>query len=229
MKRTISTLLLATLLLLGTSACSLVNRSRPAAVTASLALAVPPANAAQPTRDNNCVHPSSGVSLNELFGVPERFVGPICEGLTAGEHWRPLLNYFGTDASDAVYPPGYVPLHANPVDDVLEKTTVKVVIDRGTRQQKTYTFSPTDEDAFRTDVRIHDLNPSFPDLPSFFIIPCMAPLSPDHHTYEFIWVLSAPHCDGISADFDVSCLPAGEFSLSVRPADVSIPKPVAAS
>ena len=95
---------------------------------------------------------------------------------------------------DAVYPQGYVPLHANPVDDVLAKTTIKVVIDGGTRRQKTYTFSPTDEDAFRTDVRIHDVNPAFPDIPSFFIIPRMAPLSPGHHTYEFIWVLSAPHC-----------------------------------
>ncbi len=199
------------------------------AVTASLALAVFPASAAQPTRDNNCVHPSSGVSLNELFGVPEQFVNRICEGLTAGEHWRPTLSYFGADASDAVYPQGYVPLHANPVDDILAKVTVKVVIDGGTSQQKTYTFSPTDEDAFRTDVRIHDLNPAFPDIPSFFIIPRMAPLSLGHHTYEFIWVQSAPHCDGLSADEAVSCLPAGEFSVSVAPADVSIPEPVGAS
>jgi hypothetical protein len=191
-------------------------------------VAMPPASAG-PTRDNNCVHPSSGVSLNELFGVPEQFVSLICEGLTAGEHWRPVVSYFGADASDAVYPQGYVPLHANPVDDFLAKITLKVVIDGGTSQQKTYTFSPTDEDAFRTDVRIHDLNPAFPDIPSFFIIPRMAPLSPGHHTYEFIWVLSAPHCDGLSTDEDVSCLPAGEFSFGVRPADVSIPEPVAAS
>ena len=195
------------------------------AITASLALAGAPASAAPPTRDNNCVHPSSGVSLNELFGVPEQFISPICTGLTAGEHWRPVQSYFGADGSDAVYPQGYVPLHANPVDDFLAKVTVKVVIDGGTRQQKTYTFSPTDGDAFRTDVRIHDLNPAFPDIPSFFIIPRMAPLSPGHHTYELIWVLSAPHCDGLSTDFDVSCLPAGEFSMGVRPADVSIPEP----
>jgi hypothetical protein len=199
------------------------------AITAALALAVPPASAAPPTRDNNCVHPSSGISLNELFGVPEQFVGPICGGPTAGEHWRPVLSYFGADASDAVYPPGYVPLYPNPVDDILAKLTIKVVIDGGTSQQKTYTFSPTDEDAFRTDVRIHDLNPAFPDIPSFFIIPRMAPLSPGHHTHELIWVLSAPHCDGLSADEDVSCLPAGEFSAFVRPADGSIPEPVAAS
>ncbi|MFI5627113.1 hypothetical protein ACIA03_26890 [Nocardioides sp. NPDC051685] len=155
-------------------------------------------------------------------------MNPVCEGLTAGEHWRPTNSYFGAEAADAVYPPGYVPLHAYPVDDVLAKLTVKVVIDGGTSQQQTYTFSPADKDAFRTDVRIHDLNPSFPDIPSFFVIPRMAPLSVGHHTHELIWVLTAQHCDGISTDPDVSCLPAGEFSAFVRPADVSIPEPVPA-
>ena len=210
-------------------ASSLLRRAVAAgAVTASLALAVPSASAAQPTRDNNCVLPS-GVSLNEAFGVPEQFVNPICEGLTAGEHWRPTMFYSGADGSDAVYPPGYVPLHANPVDDFLAKAIVKVVVDGGSRRQQTYTFSPPDEDTFRTDVRVHELNPAFPDIPTVFIMPRMAPLSAGHHTYEFIWVLSAPHCDGLSTDPDVSCLPAGEFSAGVRPVDVSIPEPGAAS
>jgi hypothetical protein len=199
------------------------------AVTAALAVAGPPASAALPTRDNNCVHPSSGISLNELFSVPEQFVGPICTGLTAGEHWRAIMSYFGAEASDAIYPQGYVPLYANPVDDILAKVTVKVVIDGGTSQHKTYTFTPPDEDTFRTDVRIHDLNPAFPDLPSFFIMPRMAPLSAGHHTYQFIWVQSAAHCDGVSTDPEVSCLPAGEFPGPLRSADVSIPEPVAAS
>jgi hypothetical protein len=185
-------------------------------------LFVAAASAERPTRDSNCVHPSSGVSFNELFGVPEQFVNPICPGLTAGEHWRPTISYFGADASTAVYPPGYVPLYANPVDDILAKVTLVVVIDGGTSQQKTYTFFPTDADAFRTDVRIHDLNPAFPDIPSFFIIPRMAPLSPGHHTHQLIWVQSAPHCDGLSADED-SCLPAGAFPVNVRAADVAIP------
>jgi hypothetical protein len=180
------------------------------------------ASGERPTRDNNCVHPS-GVSLNELFDVPEQFVGPICPGLTAGEHWRAITNYFGAETADAVYPPGYVPLHANPIDDFLVKITIKVVIDGGTREEKAYTFGPSDE-AFRLDVRIHDLNPAFPDIPSFFIIPRMAPLSPGHHTHELIWILSAQHCDGVTTDEAESCLPAGEFSAFVRSTDVAIPK-----
>ena len=198
-----------------------------AAVTASLALAVPPASAGQASRDNNCVHPISGVNLNELFGVPEQLVY-ACGGPTAGEAWRPFIGYFGAEASDAVYPPGYVPLHASPVDDVLAKTLIRVVVDGGTRQEKTYTFSPSDEDAFHTDLTIHDINPAFPDLPGFIVIPRMAPLSPGHHTSQIIWVLSAAHCDGTSADFDASCLPAGENAGALRPFDVSLPQPVAA-
>jgi hypothetical protein len=190
-------------------------------------VAGPPASATLPTRDNNCVHPS-GVSLNELFGVPEQFVAPICEGFTAGEHWRPIMNYFGAEASDAIYPPEYAPLYASPVDDILAKVTVKVVIDAGTTHRKTYVFTPADDDAFRTDVRVHELNPAFPDLPSFFIMPRMAPLSTGHHTYQFIWVQSAAHCDGISAEWEESCLPAGEFPGAVRAADVSVPEPDAA-
>lgn len=196
-------------------------------VTALLTVAVPTASASPPTRDNNCVHPTSGVNLNELFGVPEQFVNPICpEGPTAGERWRPIVSYFGADASDAVYPQWYVPRKANPVDDLLAKLMIKVVIDGGTRRQKTYTFLPTDADTFRTDHRIHDVNPAFPDIPSLFVMPRMAPLSVGHHTYEFVWVLSAPHCDGTSVDDD-SCFPVGDFFAGVRPVDISLPEPAA--
>ena len=183
-------------------------------------------DAALPARDNNCPHPVSGVNLNELFGVPEQLVA-ACGGPTVGEHWRPFVGYFGAEASDAVYPPGYVPLHASPVDDVLAKLSIKVVTDGGTRQEKTYTFAPSDEDAFRTDVTLHDINPANPDLPGFIVIPRMAPLSPGHHTAEMFWVQSAQHCDGLSTEEAESCLPAGEHALGVRSFDVSIPEPVA--
>ena len=100
---------------------------------------------------------------------------------------------------------------------------IKVVIDGGTREEKAYTFGPSDE-AFRLDVTFHDLNPAFPDIPSFFIIPRMAPLSPGHHTHERNSILSAQHCDGVTTDEAESCLPAGEFSAFVRSTDVAIPK-----
>ena len=197
-----------------------------AAVVALGALSIGPAIAARadpPGRHaNNCVHPSSGISLNELFHATEQFVGPICTGLTAGEHWRAIVGDYEAETANAVYPPGYVPLYANPVDDVLAKTTIKVVVDGGTRQEKVYTFGPSDTDAFRLDVRIHDLNPAFPDLPGFFVIPRMPPLSPGHHTHELIWIVSSMHCDGTSTDEATSCL-AGENPVFVRATDVAIP------
>jgi hypothetical protein len=193
------------------------------AVTALLALAVPPVSAAPPTRENNCAHPVTGVNLNELFGVPEQLVY-ACGGPTVGEYWRPFVGYIGAEASDAVYPPGYVPLHASPVDDVLAKTSsIQVVTDGGTRLEQTYSFSPTDEDAFHYDLTIHEINPAFPDLPGFIVIPRMAPLSRGHHTVQLFWVLTAQHCDGISTEEAESCLPAGANPLALVPFDVSIP------
>jgi hypothetical protein len=197
-------------------------------VTVLLISALPPASGALPDRENNCLHPVSGFNLNELFGVPEQLVA-ACGGPVVGEHWRPFLGYFGAEASDAVYPPGYVPLYPNPVDDILAKVTLKVVTDGGTRQEKTFTFSPADHDAFRTDLTIHDINPANPDLPGFIMIPRMPPLSPGHHTYELIWVQVAPHCDGTSTDLEASCLPAGEYPQGLRSFDVSLPGPAAAS
>ena len=110
-------------------------------------------------------------------------------------------------------------------DDVLAKTSIKMVTDGGTRQERTYTFSPSDEDAFHTDVTIHDINPANPDLPGFIIIPRMAPLSRGHHTAQLFWVLTAEHCDGLSADEAESCLPTGEHPLALRQFDVTTPKP----
>ena len=152
-------------------------------------------SADKPNRENNCPHPVTGVNLNELFGVPEQLVA-ACGGPTVGEHWRPYVGYFGAEASDAVYP-RIVPLYASPLRHPRQDLD-KVVVDGGARAAKPYTFTPTDEDAFRTDLTIHDINPTFPDLPGFIIIPRMAPLSSGHHTYELFWVLTAPHCDGPS-------------------------------
>jgi hypothetical protein len=208
---------------------TLLRRSATSAglLTALLIVVASPASGALPERENNCLHPVTGVNLNELFGVPEQLVA-ACGGPVVGEHWRPFLGYFGADPADAVYPPGYVPLYPSPVDDALAKVSIKVVTDGGTRQERTFTFSAADHDAFRTDVTLHDINPANPDLPGFIMIPRMAPLGPGHHTYEISWVQSAAHCDGTSTDEQSSCLTAGEYPQGVRSFDVSLPEPSAA-
>jgi hypothetical protein len=196
------------------------------AVAALMTLPMNPASAGRidpPGRQaNDCVHPS-GVSFNELFAVPEQFWNFICTDLSAGEHWRPTAAWTFAEGADAIYPPGYAPLYANPLDDWLAKVvTIKMVIDGGTNREKTYFYSPAE--AVRTDVRIAQLNPSFPDLPTAFLIPRMAPLSPGHHTHEMIVVLSAQQCDGLTTDEAAICAPAGEFSLFQRATDVATPE-----
>jgi hypothetical protein len=192
------------------------------ATLALAALAAPAAAGQRPTRDNNCIHPS-GVNINEVLGVPEQLAHPVCPGLTAGEHWRAVAIYTGAEAVDAIYPPGYTPLHAEPVDDFLSKLTIKVVVDGGTPWEMTYTFSAAE--AARTDVRLHQINPALPDLPTAFVIPRMKPLSVGHHTHEMFLVMSALHCDGLSTVEAESCFPgAGEFSaFGVRDTDVAVP------
>lgn len=207
------------------TAASILLRAAGAAGAAALALvlAAHPASAAGSDRANSCRHPVSGVNLNQLFGVPEQLVA-ACGGPTAGERWRPFLGYFGAEASDAVYPIGYVPSYPSPVDDALSKASVRVVTDGGTRQEKTYTFAPSAGDAFRADVTLHDINPANAHLPGFIVIPRMAPLSPGTHTYQVIWVQSARHCDGLSTVEDESCLPAGEYPQGLRSFQVFVPE-----
>ena len=194
-------------------------------VAGSLMFALPVAGGEAPTRVNNCIHPTSGVSFNELFDVPEQIINPVCSGLTAGEHWRPTSVYTGAAAADAVYPPGYTPRYAAPVDDLLSKLTIKIVVDGGTRTEKTSTFSAAE--AMRTDVRLVELNPAAPDLETAFAMPRMSPLSAGHHTYDILWIVSAPHCDGLSTNEAESCWPASGVisAYGVRSLDVAIPEP----
>ncbi len=90
-----------------------------------------------------------GVDLNVLFGVPEQFVHGACTTITAGSTWRPLRIWYMNTAFDAV-PPGFVPAGETPLEDFLVKvTSVKVVIDGGTKRQRTVVFSPSE--ALRVD------------------------------------------------------------------------------
>ena len=205
-------------------------RSRPRRVLSTLlliaalsAVVVSPVSAGRvdpPGRQaNDCVHPS-GVSFNQLFGVPEQWWNAVCPAnLSVGEHWRPLVAWTFSEEADAIYPADYTPLHANPLDDWLAKVTaIKMVIDGGTKQEKTYTF-PT-AGAVRTDHRLSEVNPSFPNWPTAWLMPRMAPLSKGQHTQQMFVVLSARQCDGLSLD---GCASAGDEPVNFRATDVGTP------
>jgi hypothetical protein len=186
-----------------------------AAVAASLALGAGGASASRvdpPGHQgaNQCIF-FSGVDLNELFGVPEQFTHFFCRELSAGEHWRPFAPWIADDGVDSVYPAGYVPSRALPIEDFVAKLTVRVVTDGGTHQQKTYVFSPVE--AVRTDITLDQLDPDAPHWAMAVTMPRMKPLSVGAHTYEVTWVLSAQHCDGLGGVVEDNCLPAGEIPI----------------
>lgn len=169
---------------------------------------------------NHCVTPS-GVDLNLLFGVPEQFVTPFCREVTAGEHWRQVAAWV-VNTNNETFPDGYVPTGTTPLEDFAAKlVAVRVVVDGGTRQERTFVFSP--DHVLRADVTLDQLEPGFPPLAVAATIPRVGPLSIGEHTRELIWVLSATHCDGFGTDMEENCLPAGDVSFGTREFTVTTP------
>jgi uncharacterized delta-60 repeat protein len=168
------------------------------------------------------VHPcvnGSFVDLNAVFGVPEQFV--CGQTINAGELWRPLAFWF---VGPAYYtaPPGYVPAAETPIEDLVSKLdAVKVVVDPGTKQERTTTFSPAQ--ALRTDVTLDQFDPEAPPFPMAVTLPRMQPLKVGAHTVEVVWVLHAMHCDGLGTSVADNCLPAGNVSFGRRSVTVAAP------
>lgn len=167
-------------------------------VNAGATLAVPP-------QDHNCLSPS-GLNLNELFGISERIIGPpACRETFAGERWVRSQATWATAASaaEAVYPEGYTPAQPNSIDDFNAKFAgARFVHDRGTAQERSFTFGP---EILRTGFVENGLPFSGFSSPAFHA------LSVGEHTTTVFVTMSAEHCDGLVANPDENCLPAGEF------------------
>jgi len=162
-------------------------------------------------RLNQCLNASS-IDLNAVFGVTEQIA--CGQTITAGGRWRPAAFWYVNTAYDAV-PPGYVPAASTPLADFVTKLkAVKVIADAGTKQERTFVFSPAE--ALRTDVTLNQVDPEAPGRPMAVTIPSVKSLSVGQHTIEVRWVLSAMHCDGFTDIEGYSCLPAGEVSLGTR-------------
>jgi hypothetical protein len=172
---------------------------------------------------NHCVN-SSGVDLNDLYGVSEQIREFNCRVVSAGEHWIRPIWWITNTAADSVYPAGYVPARAAPLDDFVSKlTAVEFVIDGGTHQERTYTFGASG--IVRTDVHAEQVDPGAwgAPYPMASILARLRPLSVGQHFVEAFVVLSAKHCDGFTTDPDLSCLPAGETLFVGHP--VAFTKP----
>lgn len=172
---------------------------------------------------NHCVN-NFGVDYNDLYGVSDQFRTFECRVISAGERWVPLLTWITND-TDLVYPPGYVPSLPAPIDDFLAKlVAVKIVVDRGTPQEKTRLFESSG--IVRTDINVEDVEPGAwgSPFPMASLLPTMRPSAVGDHTFEPILVLSAEHCDGFGTDPELQCLPAGEVSFGVRSLSITPPE-----
>ena len=137
--------------------------------------------------ENHCHTPFGGlrggelVDLNEAFARSEAFVHPRYRPeVDAGESWivgRGCVAYWHTNTEHADYPPGYVPVGATPMEDFLSKLTVKVVVDAGTRQERTHLYRYADDPSIAV-VMPTGPNPfGIPEhLPLASLIPRNAPL-----------------------------------------------------
>lgn len=173
---------------------------------------------------NHCVS-SFGVDLNDLYGVSDQIRMFDCRVISAGEHWIRPLWWITQAAADSVYPPGYVPAHAAPLDDFLSKlTAVGFVIDGGTSRERAYVFDPSG--IVRTDIDAEELEPGAwgAPFPMASILARLRPLSVGDHFVEVFVVLSAEHCDGFTTDPDSSCVPAGETLFFGHPVSFTQPE-----
>jgi hypothetical protein len=173
---------------------------------------------------NHCVNVFD-VDLNDLYGVAEQIRVFECRVISAGEHWiRPIWWITNTEAG-SVYPVGYVPALAEPIDDFVAKLTgVRFVIDGGTLRERSYTFDASG--IVRTDIDAEEVEPGAwgAPYPMASIMARLGPLSVGPHFVEAFIVLGAEHCDGFTTNPDFSCLPAGETQFIGHPVEFSMPE-----
>ncbi len=93
---------------------------------------------------------------------------------------------------------------------------VKYVVDPGTRQERTHTFSGAQ--VLRTDLTLGDIQdgpyPFPPESPLALTLAKARPLPPGDHFVQTYLVLSAEHCDGLGDVREENCLPAGEVAYT---------------
>jgi hypothetical protein len=170
---------------------------------------------------HHCVN-EFGVDYNNLYRVRTQFRTFECRVIHAREPWIPLLVWITHDFSEDIYPPGYIPWRPAPMADFLAKLKrIKVVVDGGTEDERTYFFKP--RRVVRTDINAEQVNPGLwgAPYPMASMLPRMPGMRVGQYTFEPILVLRAEHCDGFGPDPELQCLPAGEVSFGVRPLDIT--------
>ena len=168
---------------------------------------------AEPKEANQCIMPN-GVDLNELYGVSEQIITPFCTQADAGQHWTVAVAWLMATSFESL-PAGFEPAGDTPLDDFLARfVAVKYVVDPGTSQQQTFVFPKSG----KLWTGVLDGLPAINTL----TLGSLRPLSIGQHVIEVYWVFNALHCDGLAADLEQNCIPAGEtlfreIAFEVRP------------
>jgi hypothetical protein len=122
----------------------------------------------------------------------------------------------GSSDFPLVYPDGYETAYPlDPIADFASKlVSVRVVVDGGTRQEKTYVYSPEDITYYMTNMEYFGAwwDPAWlgSAWPVAAIVPLLHPLRVGIHGAQLYLTFSAAHCDGLGAEPDMNCIPAGE-------------------
>ncbi len=170
----------------------------------SLALVVSPTAAAKWAGSEPCVL-SNGLTLKQEYGYSVAVVTPDCAQVPVGERWAASVPWI-MDSWFEQKPSGFATDYATPVDDFRGKlTSIEYTVDEGSAYQSNRSF-PGDNQIWTGQL------PTAPGLPAVNTVGLgsLDPLPLGTHTVAVSWSLSAPHCDGFSADQGTSCLPKGE-------------------
>lgn len=165
---------------------------------------------------NHCVFPANNADLNEIYGVTAQIVTGFCPEVNSGERWVSPGAPWSMNDSFAAVPDEFEPAQGatKPLEDFLAKfVQVRFVIDRGTRQEQTVVF-PNDGNLFTGPGSLFPGTPANWDVVSPIALGTLKPLPVGDHLVEVYWTLSDLHCDGLVANIDENCLPAGEFLYS---------------
>ena len=175
---------------------------------ALLVMSLVPSGASAGTKEGgHCLSPS-GLDLNEFYGVTETIVAPFCTQVGTGESWR-VWQAWSMGSTFKKVPKGFVPAGSTPLEDFVAKFIgVKYVVDPGTPQVKTYSFTNVGDVLVLTGARSVLVNP--------VTLGTLEPLSVGGHVVDSYWSMSALHCDGVGRVLEDNCLPAGDtFYLHV--------------
>src|SRR4030095_9372918 len=197
---------------------------------------------ASDTENNHCLR--AGVDLNVVLGVSEPIVS-FCRVVNSGEFYIPISRW-GTNKEGGFpdaplrYPDGYTTSFPNnPIADFNSKVDVlKYVVDPGTPQEKTFSFTVEDVGRF---IPFGEFSPgteivtkigdeivvvNIDAAPMVAFIPKLHPEDIGFHQVEILVVMKESHCDGFEL-FDeennvtfFSCLDQGENFFGIRSFEV---------